>query len=164
MRGIYVYIKHNIDYFQINVISLWRVLEIATRVVPGVNGKCLDMCDLHEAVEKKRNLPPLFIYYFTIKQHYDMENYCISSIAFIVLFIVQGFGWYNMHDTVSWIPDAQRYDTGNITIAPAKQTKKRSQEVSTSVCTVRSAICRCSAMTRAGIAASNNRLNPSARK
>ena len=39
-------------------------------------------------------------------------NYCISSIAFIVLFIVQGFGWYNMHDTVSWIPDAQRYDTG----------------------------------------------------
>ena len=112
MRGIYVYIKHNIDYFQIFVISLWRVLEIATRVVPGVNGKCLDMYDLHEAVGKKRNLPPLFIYYFTIKQHYDMENYCISSIAFIVLFIVQGFGWYNMHDTVSWIPDAQRYDTG----------------------------------------------------
>lgn len=46
-------------------------------MVPGVNGKCLDMCDLHEAVEKKRNLPPLFIYNFTIKQHYDMENYCI---------------------------------------------------------------------------------------
>ena len=31
---------------------LWRALEIATRVVPGVNGKCLNMCDLHEEVGK----------------------------------------------------------------------------------------------------------------
>ena len=98
----------------LNIISiiLHQALEIATRVVPGVNGKCLDMCDLHEAVGKNVTCRLFSFITLLLNSITIWKTIVSSSIAFIVLFIVQGFGWYNMHDTVSWIPDAQRYDTG----------------------------------------------------
>lgn len=93
-------------------IFLWRALEIATRVVPGVNDKCLNMCDLHEEVGKNVTCRLFSFITLLLNSITIWKTIVSSSIAFIVLFIVQGFGWYNMHDTVSWIPDAQRYDTG----------------------------------------------------
>lgn len=43
------------------LIILHQALEIATRVVPGVNGKCLNECDLRVWQQVERTLLPHFV-------------------------------------------------------------------------------------------------------